>query len=347
MTPKRILITGVGSLVGKGILDVLEGRRDGLAIIGTSFGAEAPAVFRCDEARLTTHHDGAEFVEELMDVIDETDPDLIIPARDPDIVALAQVAEQRPGLPVTVGSMASARIFSDKLETSRFAKASGLPIVPTTAATSGPIPAPAVAKPRTGSGSIGVRFLLNDEQVMRACDEHDFVLQPLIGPTPRVPDVRDGWPLFWQAPLARQGGIQAVILPDKSVAGRFAFEVKHEFGKVARQWSGESDAELVELGAAYIEALAEAGWRGPTNVACIHDGDHWLCLELNGRFTGGTAARTSLGFDEVGIAVNGWLGAAVVPQWTQPVVDLALMQPVVSGVARVQSDSFARTSRWP
>jgi carbamoyl-phosphate synthase large subunit len=333
--------------VGKGILDVLEGRREGLTVIGTSFGVESPGAFRCDEAHLTRHYDGEEFVDELADLIDATGPDVIIPARDPDIVVLAQVAQQYAVPPVMVGSVASARLFSDKLETARFAQASGLPAVPTIPASSGPIPSPAVAKPRTGSGSIGVRFLLDDDQVLRAGAEHDVVLQPLIGPAPKVPDPRDGWPLFWQAPLARQGGVQGVILPDGSVAGQFTFEVSHEFGRVARQWPADGDTELAELGASFIAALSEAGWRGPTNVACIHDGEHWLCLELNGRFTGGTAARTAMGFDEVRVAINGWLGEVVVPEWSRPPVDVVLMQPAVSGLFAGQLDAFAHSRRQP
>lgn len=43
------------------------------------------------------------------------------------------------------------------------------------------------------------------------------------------------------------------------------------------------------------------------------DGSGWKVIELNGRFSGGTSCRLHLGFDEVALLVNEWLGHATVP----------------------------------
>ena len=104
-----------------------------------------------------------------------------------------------------------------------------------------------------------------------------------------------------------------------------AFEVTHEAGKVTEQWVVE-DAELVALGAGYLRALADAGGGVPANVACVHTGSEWLGLELNGRFTGGTAARTAMGFDEVGLAINAWAGRGCCGA-AATLVRRAVMQP--------------------
>lgn len=346
MSRYRILITGVGSLVGKGILDVLEGRRQGLQVLGTSFGADAPGVYRCDEAFLTQHSEGAAFEAEIESIIARTRPDVVIPGRDPDIAVVARLAERLPGVRAMVGGISAPQVFLDKLETHRFACANSLPIVATTLATDDPIPAPAVAKPRFGSGSVGVRLLLDQAQVEAACGDPDVILQPLIGPIPQVPDLSQGWPLFWQLPVARQGGIQGLILPNGSVGPSLTFEVIHNAGKVERQWVVDDD-ELSRLGQAYLQALAEAGWRGPANIACIHSGQAWLCLELNGRFTGGTAARTALGFDEVGMAINAWAGTPVVPARSQVRPGVVAMQPTVSVVLAEDRALFLSEGRWP
>lgn len=332
MTP-TILITGVGSLVGAGILDALAGRRQGLRIVGTTFGVESPGAYRCDEAILTELSDGPGFADELAAIIDAVQPDLVIPGRDPDVTALAAIADRVGPARVMVGSAAAAETCADKLAFARFAAAHGLPTVPTALATDGPIPVPAIAKPRWGSGSLGVRVILDDAQMQRAVGEPGMLLQPFIGTAPRPPAVDAGWPLFWQLAEARLGGVQGVLGPDGGLLGAIAFETRHEVGKVTNQWPVE-DFELAELGERYLRALGRAGWRGPTNVSAIHDGQRWLGIEINGRFTGGTAARTAMGFDEVGMAINAWLGAPVVPPLAGRAADTVVMQPV----ARCQHD---------
>ena len=346
VNPFRVLITGVGSLVGTGILDALEGRRDSLFVIGTSFGADAPGVYRCDQAFFTRHSEGEGFEAEVEAIIARTQPDVVIPGRDPDITAVARLAERLPALRAMVGGTSAAVLFADKLATFEFARSVGLPVVATRLATDGPITPPAVVKPRFGSGSIGVRILLNRAQVEAVCQEEDAILQPLIGPAPQMPDVTVGWPLFWQCLPARQGGVQGLILPDGSVGPSFAFEVTHEAGKVARQWAVEDD-ELTTLGQGYLRAIGSAGWRGPANIACVHSGSEWLCLELNGRFTGGTAARTAMGYDEVGIALNAWAGREVAPARAPTMTGQATMRPGVSVVVTADRDSFLKQGIWP
>lgn len=259
---------------------------------------------------------------------------------------VAGLAERKPQLRALVGGSDSAQLFIDKLESFRFAQEAGLCCVPTSLASEGSIEAPAIAKPRFGSGSVGVRLLLNEAQVLAACGDEQVILQPLLGPVPEVPDVTGGWPLFWQCTPARQSGMQGLILPDGSVGPCFPFEVVHSAGKVERMWASD-DPDLHELGIEFLAALAEAGWRGPANIACVHSGTQWLCLELNGRFTGGTAARTALGFDEVTMAINAWAGGAVVPTGGASRSGLALMQPSVAYVSDSGRDRFLSRGLWP
>ncbi len=87
----KILITSAGSLVGYNILDVLEGRRQDLQIIGTN-SIEADAnIYRCDKAYLvpSTRHNKLDFSHALSEILDIEQPNLIIPGRDDDISVLA------------------------------------------------------------------------------------------------------------------------------------------------------------------------------------------------------------------------------------------------------------------
>lgn len=314
MNRYRILITGVGSLVGKGVLDALEGRRENLYIIGAGFGEVMPAMARCDEFVRTPPSDHPDFAQSLQRAVDMVGPDLVIPGRDFDVPVVAALDAVS-----TTGERAE--VGTDKWATYEFARERGLAIVPTALPETADFGPPAVSKPRVGGGSLGVRLLLDDRAFALAKKLPNTVMQPLVGPLPEVDPI--GLPLFWQAPLAREGGVQGVIGPDGRVGIATGFETHHDCGRVSDQWLVD-DPQLLGVGRSYLAAMARAGWRGPLNVACIWDGE-WLCLELNPRFTGGTAARTAMGFDEVGWTVNAWAGREVVPP-VQPRGDVVVQQ---------------------
>lgn len=314
----RVMITGVGSLVGKGVLDALEGRRDGLHIIGTYFGELQPALWRCDEIARTEASEGPALTAELRAVAARSAPDLIIPGRDPDVPAVADLG------PIACAGR-GARVASDKWLTYEFARVHGLPAVRSALPGTADFGPPAISKPRCGGGSVGVRLLLTERAWELAQSDSDTILQPLLGEVPEVPDPDLGMPLFYSARTARQGGVQALVGPDGDLGPMIAFEARHRFGLVAQQRLVD-DPRLLAVGEAFARAFAQAGWRGPLNVSCIHDGRTWLCLEINPRFSGGTAARTLLGFDEVGWIINRWAGSEVVPPLPGPCGDVVVQQ---------------------
>lgn len=245
-----------------------------------------------------------------------------------------------------VGTAAAAELCADKLLLGRFAVEHDLPAIPTRSAAEGPIAVPAIAKPRRGSGSLGVRVVVTEQQMAESVGDPGTVLQPLVGPVPELPDPTAGWPLFYCPPTARLGGVQGIIGRQGELLAAAAFETQQVIGRVESQWLTD-DPDLLRVGQLWLEAMARAGWRGPLNVATIHDGTRWLGLELNGRFTGGTSSRLACGFDEVGIAVNHWVGREVVPPAElQADVLRAVMQPVAQVVPSPASERFAREGSW-
>ncbi len=314
----RVMITGVGSLVGKGILDALEGRRDRLHVIGTYFDQPQPSLWRCDEVVHTANSEGPALAQELESIVQRLRPDLVIPGRDPDVMAVL-------ALPTRVCAGPGAEIASDKWLTYKFACDRGLPTVETALPGHAGFGPPAILKPRLGGGSVGVRLLLTDAAWEAAQSSRGTILQPLLGAVPEVPDPSLGMPLFYSAEPARQGGVQVLVGPDGEVGAMQEFEARHRFGWVVAQRL-VNDPELRAIGRSYAHALAAGGWRGPLNISCIHDGQRWLCLEINPRFSGGTAARTLLGFDEVGWIINRWAGAQVVPTLPGPRGDVVVQQ---------------------
>ena len=222
------------------------------------------------------------------------------------------------------GSAPAARIMNDKVETARFAGRHGLPFAPTAenahealclAAAHG---LPLIGKPRSGYGGRGVMVLRSAAEIERAFEScFDLIAQAFLDPPPNI-DVlvapfEAGLPFFFSFPEDSQHTVQVLVRPDG--------EISNPFGCLNKQVGGQSlqnkrcdDPELLKVGRAYARAAAAEGWRGPLNVQLKRTSEGRLAAyELNGRFGGATAARTCMGFDEVGDAVRQFLPGAAFP----------------------------------
>jgi len=326
---KTLLITSVGSLVGQNLLDSLEGRRQNLRVLGSNSLAASPNNFRCDTAFLAPPvAEGPAWQDFHAALIEAEAVDLVIPGRDDDVLALAQLRAERPQMAnrLMVGSVQAAWLLLDKGLCAQFAHAQGLPFAATVlGGTAEAVPqaealwrqhGPLIAKPARGNGSRGVRLTLTREQVLAAASAPGWVLQPYLDPQPEWQALAEAWqlglPLWSELPERSLYGAQFLIDP----AGR----VGEPFGYLATQTAGRpievaacDDPELLAAATGFAEALARLGWRGAGNVQAKRchagpDAGRLQVIEANGRFTGTTHARCLLGFDEVGQALAQWLG---------------------------------------
>ena len=81
----------------------------------------------------------------------------------------------------------------------------------------------------------------------------------------------------------------------------------------------DPDPDAPTLGLRCAQVFARLGWRGPLNVQCQRPpGGPLTIYEFNGRFTGATAARTLMGFDEVGLALQAFAHRDIGPVATPP-----------------------------
>jgi hypothetical protein len=104
-------------------------------------------------------------------------------------------------------------------------------------------------------------------------------------------------------------------LPRRSIQ-RKPEPAPHVLGRVEEVWTYENEA-LFAVAHAFAVKAAQQGWRGPLNVQAKRAdaaGTCWKVIELNGRFSGGTSCRLHLGFDEVAMIINEWVGRPVVGQ---------------------------------
>lgn len=357
-----LLITAVGSGVGRTLLLALQGRRKNLRIVGLNSEAEAPELFSCDSAWLVppTADDG--FGPRLQAILATEQPDLVLPGRDEDVLALALLGEARPALAprLLVGSVAAARLMAHKQAMADFAQARGLPFVPTLS-TDAPDAAaaaqqlvarfgfPLITKPASGNGSRGVRVLLGPAPLARALQRRGQVLQPMIdAPPPAVmePGLEEGVPLFWELPEPRLYAVRGWIGRDARVRQGCVYEMTMSAGRYVRM-ALLDDAGLAGIGEAYGHALAAQGWRGPYHLQCKRDaeGRYWP-IELHGRLGGGTAGRALLGHDELGELLRHWLGDEVLPRGMPARAAVVVARPDECGLPAAALATLRAQGRW-
>lgn len=325
---KSILITSVGSLVGQNVLDSLEHRRNNIKIIGTNSIAEAANNFRCDKSYLVeAAAEGDIYKNELVEIIEKEKPDLVIPGRDDDVIILAQLSNSMPEFKnhFIVGSEHFAEAMDDKVKSYLFARKYDLPFAPTVQ--SG-VPAasekiqslinefgfPFIAKPSKGNGSRGIWVVLNDKQLSEVIKQPDFSIQPYFDhPKSLEMDTRFGLPFFWEIQEHKLFAAQAIINKKMQIDSILGFISMMVGGKCVRM-DKHNDPELIHLVRMFAEAAIKEGWRGPFNIQLKKDPKYgFQVIEMNGRFSGGTSARYYLGFDEVAITINDWIGEEVIP----------------------------------
>lgn len=323
--PATVLITSSGSLVATAILDSLDGRREKLRIIGVNSVQPALNDDRLDGVCAVPPVDSSAFVTELAEVLRRESPDLVIPGRDDDVVALTAVAGS--GLiaadRLVAGPHELALALRDTGEAALFAQAHGLPFaetVRTGLATSESDTAhlltdsegPWVIKPTRGQGSRGVYVSWSPTEVQRWAGVPGHVIQPYIGAAPDRPG-DDA-----TADLAELGprcdcDLQVVLGAEGQVLGVAVFESLMVEGKVTRVHA-LNDRAAHACAESYAHTLAALGWRGPVNIQAARPDDGSVRpFEINPRFGGGTWLRRQAGFDEVGLTLRSFLRSG----WSQ------------------------------
>lgn len=363
MSRLRILFLSGGSLVGRNVLATLAGCRDALTLVATSSVADEPALFDFDAAYLVppTLADPAAFERRLLAVIDRESPDLVVPGRDDDVLFLAGLGERRPDLAprLLVGNLRTAEVVTDKWRSYEFCREHGLPFADSLVRGASRTPAqfahergwPLVAKPRRGFSSRDILIVTNEGQLERALARGDYVVQQFLGDPRRVTEhlaaiERDGIPLT-QSFQGHKHSIQVCIAPDGATVHVICTQNLRPTPTTKRV-RPDTDPDARALGERCARVFSAAGWRGPLNVQCQRDATGELRIhEFNGRFSGATADRWLLGYDEVGPTLAAFTGRTL-PQGAtpSPPADQALEGLASRAVDPVRVATLARDGVW-
>jgi hypothetical protein len=317
---RTILITSVGSLVGHNILDSLATRRQEWRVVGVNSQPLAVNNFRCDVVYLapeTAREDA--YLSRMREILRIEQPVVALAGRDLDLSPLAYLKAE-PEFAKTLflsPTAASVPIVNDKYMTWLFANRQGLPFAATAfdrdeldgliARTGFPL----ICKSRFGNASRGVFIVRGVEEADAALSEASFVFQEFLNP-PRdlqaiLPDFRFGAPLYYGIVEDDHYSAQGLVGAEGELLAFFATLHVMEGGKSTSVQPLDEPA-LERLTADYARALSPLGYIGPLNFNCKKLGPHrFMPYELNGRFTGASAARALLGHPEVEYALDYFL----------------------------------------
>ncbi len=258
-----VMLTGVGRR-----FDIVSAFAQHAQVVAVDPDLMAPARYAAQVAVAAPRFDDPAYLPAIRELVAEHDVDLVLPLTDLDIELLGR-AHEEDGLPALVAPHEVARRTFDKLECARLLAQHGLPtpltVTPDRLDELGGFPV--VVKPRQGSGSRGIFFADDAEQV-------EF-LERYAG-EPVVVQRRYGGEHVSLDCLGDRDGRCLNVIPRAMLESRGGELVK---GTIL------GDPELIEIGRALMEAL---GVRGPGMVQLFRDPELGIGIhDVNLRFGGG------------------------------------------------------------
>lgn len=290
-----VLVTGVGAIIGCGVIRSLRALPLPLKIIGMDIYPDAVGQRWCDvfETALPAASHG--YVDFLRDLLIRNRVDLVIPGIEQDVMRLTKDLEQFADLKTrfALNSRSLVEIAEDKwLMHTRLTK-EGIPAIPTFIDGDFDVLAdwlglPFLLKPRRSYASKGI---------LQIETEADF--------------------LYWQMKLGDNFMVQRIVGADDQeyTAGAFGYGDGSCSSKIIfqRRLSGEGatvKAKVVDNQdiSSMIDSLCRIFLPvGPTNFQFrLHEGEP-LLLEINPRVSSSTSLRTAFGFNEAEMCIKYFL----------------------------------------
>lgn len=299
MRALRIALTGIGSHTGCSVLASLRTSLPEAWVLGLDARPEAAALFACDARSLVPPLSQKEaYLEALVGLVLRYRLDALIPCLDRELLLLAQERGrfEALGCTVVVAEPEVIRICRSKRATAERLRSAGLPFAETwtleeAARRWDTVPFPCLAKPDQGSGSRGIQVLKAGAPWPEG--PGDWAVQVLLQGAGDPPLDGSG-----SQRDCEELSFQGVVAPTGQVAGLFLGRTRKDRG-ISLMHAPLLHPEAAEPARAILGVLASLGLRGPCNLQGRWTAEGPCFFEVNPRFTGGTAARTVLGFEEV------------------------------------------------
>lgn len=212
-------------------------------------------------------------VADIVRVAREYEIDILLPFVDGAIEIASKVKPHLPGVFIPVGDFETNRTMFDKVEAAKAFERAGIPIPKTYSVINARMPA--IAKPRKGSASRGIKIFNSLDELMHLENLSDYLVQEYI-------DNRDEYTV--DCYVSQKGEILTVV-------PRVRLEVMG--GEVTRTITCRN-ATLDRLSR---EVIGKFKLRGPVTLQFLHDIDRnrFLLMEVNPRLGGGVVCSIYAG----------------------------------------------------
>jgi carbamoyl-phosphate synthase large subunit len=280
---KSILVTGIGGVVGQGILRNIKLEFPSIKLIGTNTVAVSAGNYLCDEVYKVPLGNDPNYIHSINSILLKQNIDLIIPSTDLESYHLGLHSNELNGNAMVAISPADLTgMCLDKLLTYQKFKAAGLPFAESL------LPNQynsefdkTIVKPRSGRGSRGIYI---NPTSLSAFDESYMLQEFLDGPEITT--------AFY-------------VTRDKKLHGHITFLRELESGNTSK-------AEVTfsydnELGKIINKMIQHFDFKGSINIQSKVTEKGIIPFEINCRISGTNSIRPYFGFKDVKYTVQEWL----------------------------------------
>lgn len=309
----NVLVTGVGGGVGQSVIRSLRNAKLHTWIMGVDADPWGAGLYLCDEHSLVPFvSDENRYINTLKQIITKHKIEVLIPGTDTELLTIALYRHQfeELGCIPIVSTAECISLCRDKTKTGDVLSPKGIPFVRTLGvveflkATSKIID-PVIVKPKGGSGSVGARVIFRREEIENINQPDSYIVQDYLVPA--------AWKLSTISPFdVLRGGrlrqddelsIQGMIGPDGSTVGIYASVNRLRDG-VPIVIQPTKSPDIISFAAKVFKCFAEIGHIGPCNIQGRLTKNGPVLFEVNPRFTGITAVRAEMGFNECEAAIR-------------------------------------------
>jgi carbamoyl-phosphate synthase large subunit len=293
-----VLVTGVGAIIGQGIIKSLRKSRYSVHIVGVDRSNRSPGPSLTDAfyQKPSCKEDTSEYISFWQDILKHEYVDIVMPGLEVDMFFLDTQRQlfKELGVSVIINRSELIALSADKWKLGEQLENLGPLKIPASIpenweqAVSELGAPPLLMKPRSGNGSRGI---------VRLNDERDFD--------------------YWRAKSGDNWMLQRIVGNDSNefTVGIFGFGDGKSIDPIILKRRLSGAGNTLEAQVAHDSVIEDFTQRlnryfkplGPTNYQFRKEGDIAYLLEINPRFSSSNSLRTAFGFNEAEMAIDYFL----------------------------------------
>ena len=280
----NILVTGVGAIIGYGIIKSLRSQQvHQVRIIGMDIYDDAYGQFLCDKFYVAERADSHRYLDFVNEVIEKEKIALIIPGIEQDMYRLHELGK-KVNTKVVLNNDLLIHLSKDKLETYRFFKDKGINVIPTLFKASYEecvqhLGNPFLLKPRTSYASKGIhKIYMKEEFDFYNKHPESNICQRIVGSESSEYTIS----VFGKG----DGTFADYIILKRKLA---------QTGATDKATTVINDQTLMD----YVEKICELTKPiGPTNIQLRKEDYKVFLLEINPRISSACSIRSHMGYND-------------------------------------------------